>query len=121
MLGQHAFRLVRFPHCFQLLMLHLTIRQCVMQPDIHSTKLETQTELNTAEKANIKCKSPTVAQTSPAKHCYHQCEVKFQKLPLKRHYSFPKERVPNAAKYTRITLRSPMSLVLLLCSCIRNT
>ena len=44
MLGQYASHLVHFPHYFQLLMLHLTIRQCVMQPDVYSTKLETQTE-----------------------------------------------------------------------------
>lgn len=120
-LGPYAFHLVHLPHCFQLLMLHLTIRQHVMQSDTYSTKLEAQTELNIAEKASIKCKSLPVAQTSPAKHWYHQCEVKFQKLLLKWHYSSPKECASNTAKYTCIpVLRSRTSLLLLCCLHLRN-
>lgn len=37
-LGPYAFHLVHLPHCFQLLMLHLAIRQRVMQSDTYSNK-----------------------------------------------------------------------------------
>ena len=113
LLWQYDFHLVHFPHHFQLLMLHLTIRQHVMQSDIYSTKLKRQTEINFAEKASTKCTSLTVAQSSPAKSWYHPHEVNFQKLLLKWHYSFPTEHVASTAKSTCVsTPRSPMALLL---------